>query len=189
LAWAFASALLQATVAVALVAFLSALLRATAITMGFTVDLVELVSYALIMLIGLRLLFVKGRGLFAMLRQVSPLMFQVGAAITPLPYYHHANCDDRHNRAAQPHDTPHAEGGRKHHREYGGPATYHAHVPRPVELARVKRKQACPSHCICSLGVPVVGHNPRAHLCASPRIVLGGRYGHLHDGRRQRADS
>jgi nickel/cobalt exporter len=135
LAWAFASALLQATVAVALVAFLSALLRATAITMGFTVDLVELVSYALIMLIGLRLLFVKGRRLFTMLRQVSPLMFEVGAAITPLPYYHHANCDDRHNRAAQPHDTPHAEGGRKHHREYGGPATYHAHVPRPVEFA------------------------------------------------------
>jgi hypothetical protein len=72
LAWSFASALSQATAAVALVALFSALLRATATTMEFAVDLVELVSYALIMLIGLRLLFAKGRGLFTMLRQVTP---------------------------------------------------------------------------------------------------------------------
>jgi nickel/cobalt exporter len=130
LAWAFGSALLQATVAVALVALFSALLRATATTMGFAVDLVELVSYALIMLIGLRLLFVKGRGLLTMLRRVSPLMFEVGAALTPPPYYNHANCDDRHDRAAQPHDTPHAEGGCKHRRDYGGLATCN-----PVEFA------------------------------------------------------
>ena len=90
LAWSFASALLQATAAVALVALFSAVLRATATTMGFAVDLVELVSYALIMLIGLRLLFAKGRGFFAMLQ---------------------------------------------HRPDDGGPATWHAHLPRPVEFA------------------------------------------------------
>jgi nickel/cobalt exporter len=135
LAWAFASALLQATVAVALVALFSAMLRTTATTMGFAINLVELVSYALIMLIGMRLLFVKGRGLFTILRQISPLTFKVGVALTPPPYYDHATCDDRHYRAAQPHDTPHAGVERKHRRDYGGPAACYAHVPRPAEFA------------------------------------------------------
>jgi nickel/cobalt exporter len=103
--------------------------------MGFAVNLVELVSYALITLIGLRLLFVKGRGLFTVLRQISPLMVELGAARTPPPYYDHANCDDRHDRTAQPHDTPHVDRGRKHRRDYWPTTACLVHVPRPVELA------------------------------------------------------
>ena len=57
----FASAILQAFTAVAVVGIAAALLGATAKAMGNTVRVIEIVSYALIMLIGLRLLWVKGR--------------------------------------------------------------------------------------------------------------------------------
>src|SRR5438046_7037383 len=49
----FASALLQALVAVAVVGIAAVLLNATASTMKRTVDVIEIVSYALIILIGL----------------------------------------------------------------------------------------------------------------------------------------
>src|SRR5499427_3019761 len=64
----FASALLQALVAVAVVGIAAALLNATAATMKRAVDLIEIVSYSLIILIGLRLLWVKGRAFIATLR-------------------------------------------------------------------------------------------------------------------------
>ena len=54
----FASALLQALVAVVLVGIAAALLNATAATMKRAVDLIEIVSYSLIILIGVRLLWV-----------------------------------------------------------------------------------------------------------------------------------
>ena len=57
----FASALLQALVAVAFVGVAAALLNATAATMSRAVNMIEMVSYALIVLIGVRLLWVKGR--------------------------------------------------------------------------------------------------------------------------------
>ena len=57
----FASAILQAFTAIAIVGVAAALLGATAKAMGNTVRVIEIVSYALIMLIGLRLLWVKGR--------------------------------------------------------------------------------------------------------------------------------
>ena len=57
----FASAMLQAFTAVAIVGIAAALLGATAKAMGNTVRVIEIVSYTLIVLIGLRLLWVKGR--------------------------------------------------------------------------------------------------------------------------------
>src|SRR5436309_7755572 len=57
----FASALLQALVAVVLVGIAAALLNATAATMSRAVNLIEILSYSLIILIGVRLLWVKGR--------------------------------------------------------------------------------------------------------------------------------
>ena len=57
----FASALLQAAVAVAIVGIAAALLNATAATMRGAVNVIEIVSYSLIVLIGVRLLWVKGR--------------------------------------------------------------------------------------------------------------------------------
>src|SRR5262249_11743164 len=64
----FASALFQALVAVALVGVAAALLNATAATMGRAVNAIEIVSYSLIILIGVRLLWVKGRAFVAALR-------------------------------------------------------------------------------------------------------------------------
>ncbi|MFL6798619.1 MAG: nickel/cobalt transporter [Xanthobacteraceae bacterium] len=55
----FASALLQALVAVAIVGVAAALLNATAATMKRAVDVIEIVSYLAIIWIGLRLLVVK----------------------------------------------------------------------------------------------------------------------------------
>lgn len=57
----FASAILQAFTAIAVVGVVAALLGATAKAMGDTVRVIEIVSYALILLIGLRLLWVKGK--------------------------------------------------------------------------------------------------------------------------------
>jgi nickel/cobalt exporter len=58
----FVSAGIQSVVAIIVVAVAAVLLGATAKAIGLTVHLVEIISYALVILIGLRLLYVKGRG-------------------------------------------------------------------------------------------------------------------------------
>ena len=63
----FASAMLQALVAIALVGIASIILGATARMMGDTVRIIEIVSYALIILIGMQLLWHKGRAFMAAL--------------------------------------------------------------------------------------------------------------------------
>jgi nickel/cobalt exporter len=107
----FASALLQAVVAIAIVGIAAVLLNATAKTMGNAVRVIEIVSYALIVLIGLRLLWVKGRALLHLLR--------------PGGHDHHA-----HGHA---HDHGH---GHDHHHddEEEASAWGHAHAPEPAEL-------------------------------------------------------
>src|SRR5580700_1777766 len=57
----FASALLQAVTAVLIVGVAAVLIGATAKAMGDTVHVIETVSYTLIVLVGVRLLWVKGR--------------------------------------------------------------------------------------------------------------------------------
>src|SRR5205814_5104178 len=80
----FASALLQAFVAVAIVGIAAALLGATAKMMGDTVRVIETASYALIMVVGARLLWVKGRAFVAALKQASvPAMMPAAAAAGP----------------------------------------------------------------------------------------------------------
>ena len=68
IALSFASAILQAFTAIAIVGVAAVLLNATAHAMGNTVRVVEMVSYALIVVIGLRLLWVKGRAFLRLLR-------------------------------------------------------------------------------------------------------------------------
>src|ERR1700730_10920385 len=68
----FASALLQAATAVAIVAIAAVLIGATAKMMGDTVRVIEVVSYALIVLVGLRLLWVKGRGFLRAVHAIGP---------------------------------------------------------------------------------------------------------------------
>ena len=111
----FASALLQALTAVAIVAIAAVLLGATAKTMGNTVRVIEIVSYALIILIGLRLLWVKGRAFMHLLR--------------PHAHEHHDHAHDHaHDRGHHHHDHDHGHDDEGH-------AWGHAHAPEPSELA------------------------------------------------------
>ncbi len=105
----FASAILQAVTAIAIVGIAAVLLGATAKAMGDTVRVIEIVSYALIVLIGLRLLWVKGRAFLHLLRPHSHEHHDHG--------HHHQNHDHHHDHAGEAH------------------AWGHAHAPEPNELA------------------------------------------------------
>src|ERR1700686_5369974 len=114
----FASALLQAVVAIAIVGIAAVLLNATAKTMGNAVRVIEIVSYALIVLIGLRLLWVKGRALWHLLR--------------PGAHDHHGHAHDHHHGHGHAHDH-----GHDHHHddeEEEASAGGHAQAPDPPEL-------------------------------------------------------
>ncbi|WP_245475776.1 hypothetical protein [Bradyrhizobium sp. Leo170] len=66
----FASAGIQSVVAILVVAIAAALLGATAKVIGLAVHVVEIVSYGLVILIGLRLLYVKSRGFLIAFREL-----------------------------------------------------------------------------------------------------------------------
>lgn len=122
----FASAVLQSLSAIAIVAVAAVLLNATAKAMNTTVRVVEMVGYALIVLIGLRLLWVKGRALLRLLRPAKPA--------------HHADAhahDHHHHAHDHAHDHGHAHGhhhGHAHDQEDDASAWGHAHAPEPSEL-------------------------------------------------------
>src|SRR6476661_5309464 len=109
----FASAILQAFTAIAIVGIAAAMLGATAKAMGETVRVIEIVSYALIVLIGLRLLWVKGRAFLRLLRG--------GADAGPS----HDHAHDHHG---------HAHAHDHHHHGDEASAWGHAHAPEPQEL-------------------------------------------------------
>src|SRR5207249_5408109 len=100
----FASALLQALVAVVVVGIAAVLLSASAATMGRAVNAIEIVSYSLIIVIGLRLLWVKGRAFLALLRTLHRPT-ALGAAATPQPHdhAHHHHHAHRHDHDHSPH--------------------------------------------------------------------------------------
>jgi nickel/cobalt exporter len=111
----FASAILQALVAIAIVGIAAALLGATAKAMGNAVRVIEIVSYGLIVLIGLRLLWVKGRALIALLR-----------AAPAHAHDHHDHGHAHHHHHDHAHDHDHDDEGH---------AWGHAHAPEPSELS------------------------------------------------------
>jgi ABC-type nickel/cobalt efflux system permease component RcnA len=119
----FASALLQALVAVAVVAVAAVALNATAKSMNNAVRVIEIVSYSLIALVGARLTFVKGRALLA--------EWRARAAASA----HH------HDHARGAHDHDHDHGHAHHHEAAAHPAHRHdehcdhSHGPEPQELA------------------------------------------------------
>jgi nickel/cobalt exporter len=123
----FASALLQALVAVAVVGIAAALLGATAGTMNRAVWWIEIVSYALIAAMGARLLWVKGR---AFLREWAAMRApkSVGAAATAHGH-HHDGHDHRHHAHDHHHD--HAHDHHHDHDDHSG----HSHGPTPDQLA------------------------------------------------------
>jgi nickel/cobalt transporter (NicO) family protein len=122
----FASALVQALVAVAIVGVAAALLGATRKTMCTADWYVEVASYALIAAIGARLLWTKGRGFLLIWHSLrrEPLPAPVGAAVTER-HYHDAH--DHHD-----HDHSHHDHGHGHHHDE---ACDHDHGPDPSTLA------------------------------------------------------
>ena len=110
----FASAILQACTAIVIVGVAAAMLGATAKAMGETVRVIEIVSYALILLIGLRLLWVKGRAFLRLLQSET--------------HAHHTH-DHAHH-----HDHHHHGHSHVHEHEDEASAWGHAHAPEPQEL-------------------------------------------------------
>src|SRR5262249_61985600 len=99
----FASALLQAFMAVAIVGIAAVLLGATAKVMGDAVRVIETASYALIMAVGARLLWVKGGGLLAALRQTSaPALVPASAAAAGAAGRHSGGVADPRHAPAGP---------------------------------------------------------------------------------------
>jgi len=121
----FASAVLQAITAVAVVGVVAVLLGATSKAMGDTVRVIEVVSYALIVLIGLRLFWVKGRAFWHLLRPPAE------AHAHDHGHHDHAHHDHHHGHA---HDYSHGHDHGHDHDDDEGHAWGHAHAPEPREL-------------------------------------------------------
>jgi nickel/cobalt transporter (NicO) family protein len=120
----FASALLQALVAVAIVAVFAWLLSSTAKTMCSAEKAIEIASYGLIAAFGARLVWTKGGGFMRAL-QAKPVPAMVAA-------HHHDDHDHdhgHHHHDHQHHD--HAHGHDHVHDEHCG----HSHGPTPDQLA------------------------------------------------------
>ena len=125
----FASALLQAFTAVAIVAIAAVLLNATAKTMGDTVRVIEIVSYALIVLIGLRLLWVKGRALLKLLRA----QHEHAHEHHDHAHHDHGHAHEHHHGHDHAHNHAHHARGHDHHDDEAH-AWGHAHGPEPQDL-------------------------------------------------------
>jgi len=115
----FASAFLQALVAVALVGIAAVLLGASRRVMDDAVWYIEVVSYALITLLGLRLLWTKGRAAIATFRALQ----------VEHEHFQHAHAHAHGHGHAHHHH--HHHGHDHHHDEHCG----HAHGPEPKDLA------------------------------------------------------
>jgi nickel/cobalt transporter (NicO) family protein len=141
-ALSFASAMLQALTAVVLVAIVAIVIGATAKMMGDAVRVIETVSYALIVLVGARLFWVKGRSFLKTLHAVRSEPGLAPAAATAHHVHHHhdrpGHCHHNHG-----HDD-HAGHGHLHHdheHDHGHDSEEdvlpwgHAHGPEPEDLA------------------------------------------------------
>jgi nickel/cobalt exporter len=117
IALSFASALMQALVAVAIVGISAWLLNATAKTMCGAERAIEIASYALIAAFGARLVWTKGGGFFRALQAEHPAPATVAAA--------HHDHDHDHGHHHDHHHDDHI------HDEHCG----HSHSPVPSELA------------------------------------------------------
>jgi nickel/cobalt exporter len=123
----FASALLQALVAVALVAVLAWLLSSTAKTMCSAEKAIEIASYALIAAFGARLVWTKGGGFMRAL-QAKPAAVAHHHDHGHHHGHHHHDHQHGHDHA---HSHDHAHGDDHVHDEHCG----HSHGPTPDQLA------------------------------------------------------
>lgn len=124
IALSFASALMQSLVAILIVGVSAWILNATAKTMCKAEGAIEIASYGLIALFGLRLVWVKGRIFIRAFQAAQPV-----PAIAGLPHDHH---DHGHHHHHHDHSHAHDHHGHDHlHDEHCG----HSHGPTPSELA------------------------------------------------------
>jgi len=122
----FASALLQALVAIAVVGVAAALLGATAKTMNNAVWWIEIASYLLIAAMGARLLWTKGWAFLAEWRMLHAPK-TLGAAATGA--HAHANHDHGHQHHDHTHDHDHAHDHHGHaHEDHAHDRTHHDHA-------------------------------------------------------------
>jgi nickel/cobalt exporter len=128
----FASALLQALMAVAIVAVFAWLLSSTAKTMCSAEKAIEIASYALIAAFGARLVWTKGGGFMRAL-QAKPEPALVAAHVHHDHGHDHGHHHDHHDHG---HDHDHSHHDHHHghghvHDEHCG----HSHGPTPDQLA------------------------------------------------------
>mgnify|MGYP001328669916 CR=1 FL=1 len=121
IALSFASAFMQALVAILMVGVAAWLLNVTAKTMCGTERAVEIASYGLIAALGARLMWVKGKGLFRTLAQPAALA-------SPALAYAAAGASD-HGHDAHDHRHHH------HHVHDDACGCGHSHGPEPAALA------------------------------------------------------
>ncbi|BAT59944.1 nickel/cobalt efflux protein RcnA [Variibacter gotjawalensis] len=122
----FASAFMQAAVAVAIVGVAVALLGATSRAMQTTVYWIEVISYALIALIGARLVWTKGRGLLASLRSLAPQPAPA-LAVAGHAHHHHDHAHDHHHHDHAHHSHAHDHGHKHDHGHHDHHNHSHAH--------------------------------------------------------------
>lgn len=125
IALSFASALMQSLVAILIVGISAWVLNATAKTMCKAEGAIEIASYALIALFGLRLVWVKGRTFIRALQAVQPVPAIAG--VRHGHYDHHDHAHDHHHHGHGHHHQAHDHV----HDEHCG----HSHGPTPSELA------------------------------------------------------
>lgn len=118
----FASAFVQALVAVLIVAIAAWLLNATSQTMCKSERVIELASYALIAALGARLVWTKGRVFFDTARRVRAAAGAPHAHDGHHAHHDHADHDHAHHGDAR-HDRPHHDGAREAHADHA----HHAH--------------------------------------------------------------
>lgn len=130
----FASALMQSLVAILIVGVSAWVLNATAKTMCKAEGAIEIASYALIALFGLRLVWVKSRTFIRALQAVQPV-----PAIAGVPHDHHDHGHHHHDaHDHRPHDHSHDHAHAHHHHEHDhvhDEHCGHSHGPAPSELA------------------------------------------------------
>jgi nickel/cobalt exporter len=144
----FVSAAIQSVVAITIVAIAAVLVGATAKAIGLTVHLVEITSYALVILIGVRLLYVKGRGFLIACRGLTwrptpelafasaPVAKGLGAAAFRLSEGRAGAMAMRGGQCQIDGCSAQAHGFQCHHdREHHESAWGHAHGPEPIMLA------------------------------------------------------
>jgi nickel/cobalt exporter len=138
----FASAFLQALVAVLLVGIAVWLFGATSRAMQGTVYWIEIVSYGLIALLGARLVWVKGRSFFSAMSSLSPAQPALAHAGHAHDHGHHDH--DHAHHAHGHHDHAHHDHGHHDHAHahpHGHPEHVHDehcghnHGPTPDQLA------------------------------------------------------